>query len=135
MQNLIRLSKYITDKTIAAILLIAVFLSINAITGCQTQSNPKVTLISKQNGRGLNGIFYSILTIKNEGEQPAYFVIALVHAKKNGQEIGYKEKGFGDLFPNETKSDTVFFNNFGFIDPDTLQVNFTYQMSNSIPIN
>lgn len=43
------------------------------------------------------------VSIKNTGEQPAYFVILIAQAFKNGNDIQRVEKGFGDIFPMPRK--------------------------------
>ncbi len=76
------------------------------------------------------GVFY--FTVQNQGEQPAFNVIVMAEAFKNDETIGYEEKGVGNLFEDESHSDTLHFHNFGYVNPDTVRVMMTYTPYNAI---
>lgn len=101
---------------------------------CSVDSDPKLVVLSKESGRSTSGDIYLDFEIKNKGEKPAYFVVAMVQALDDtGQEIAYREKGMGDIFPGETKSDKLEFPTLGGVMPNEFEIEMSYNIEiNSI---
>ncbi|MFA5511632.1 MAG: hypothetical protein WC313_04205 [Candidatus Kapaibacterium sp.] len=93
---------------------------------CTLQKEAFVFIKSKTPGRTQEGLYYMDVSIKNTGEQPAYFVILIAQAFKNGNDIQRVEKGFGDIFPNAEKEMRVTFDRIGFTEPDSVTMKITY---------
>lgn len=95
---------------------------------CEVQKQAKVIVVQKEVSRGSGGIIYLDLTLKNEGERPAYFVVVNVKAIIDNQTKEYKEKGFGDIFPGEDKTQRLTFTDLHAQIPDDFDIEIVYQL-------
>jgi uncharacterized protein (TIGR02588 family) len=109
-------------------------LSVIILAGCQVDSDPKLVVLSKEPGRTNTGSIQLTFEVENQGEKPAYFVVAMIQAlNANGDEIAYKEKGLGDIFPDEKKRETLEFLQLGGVMPDKFEIEMSYNIEiNSI---
>lgn len=94
---------------------------------CETQDPPKVVVDSKKQGYD-NGFYYDI-TLKNVGEQPAYFVILIARGlDEQDNEMQRIEKSYGDLFPDESDTKRITFNKVA-SQPDSVDIDIVYQLT------
>lgn len=105
-----------------------------SLFGCSTNRDAKLSIIKIDKQRTSEGVYYENVEIKNSGEVPALFVILIGKAYLKGQEIQSVEKGYGDIYPNETKSFPIAYHNLGKNDPDSIVYRMTYSQSDSNPI-
>jgi hypothetical protein len=117
----------IAYKFISVLLLLVIF------SAC-SQRDARVFISKNTNSRTAAGIYIENIELKNDGEQPAYFVILMSTAYLNNKEVQYIEKGYGDIFPNETKTYTLTFDKLGLNNPDSIVYRITYSQSNINPI-
>lgn len=108
---------------------ISVLLLLVGISSC-SQRDARVFISNKTAGRTQLGVYYENVELKNDGEQPAYFVILMSTAYLKNSEIQYIEKGYGDIFPDETKTYTLTFDKLGLNNPDSIVYKITYSQSN-----
>lgn len=103
-------------------------------TSCEVDEQAKVVVTEKTTGYEQGGVIYIDVTLKNTGEQPAYFTVINVSALIDGNEMEYKEKAFGDIWPQEEKTERVKFNKLGGVMPDDFYIEIVFQnyMNNSI---
>jgi hypothetical protein len=94
------------------------------------QKEAFVFVDKKVEGRTTDGYYFLDVTVKNTGEQPAYFVILISQAYLDGKEVQRIEKGYGDIFPGGAKENRLIYNNLGASDPDSVSLKITYS-----PIN
>ena len=113
--------------------ILIIFIALIA-TACSVDSDPKLVVLSKESGRSTSGEIYLDLEVKNKGEKPAYFVVAMVQAlDEAGQEVAYREKGMGDIFPEEQKSERLEFPQLGGVMPNEFKIEMSYNIEiNSI---
>jgi hypothetical protein len=112
---------------------ISLLLLISINSAC-SQKDARVFVLNKTNGRTSSGVYFENVELKNDGEQPAYFVILMSTAYFNNREAQYIEKGYGDIFPDETKTYTLTFDKLGVNTPDSIVYRITYSQSNINPI-
>lgn len=93
---------------------------------CTVQSDAFVFVEKKIEGRTEEGFYFVDVTIKNTGEQPAYFVILISEAYKNGKAAQRIEQGYGDIFPNSSKQKRIIFSQLGIEKPDSINLRITY---------
>jgi hypothetical protein len=94
---------------------------------CSTQDPPKVIVESKKQGFS-NGFYYDI-TLKNVGEQPAYFVVLVARALDDqNKQMEQIEQSYGDLFPDESDSKRITFK-YVISQPDSLDIDIVYQLT------
>ena len=110
----------IMKKILIVISLIAVLIS------CTVLSDPRIVITKKSDGRDASDKYFWKVELKNEGEKPAYFVILILTAWKNGKEIERKEWAYGDIFPNQIAEETIILNKVGFETPDSTTFKITY---------
>lgn len=94
--------------------------------GCTPDSDAKLTVTRYSfdiSGSGQGVLSFSV---ENRGEMPAFNVIIMADALKNGESLGYREKGIGTMFEDEIHTDTLYFDYFGFIEPDSINIRMTY---------
>jgi len=108
------------------IIIIFLFVGFFSFTACQYDENPKLTVTEKIQGRTNDGKFFLKVSVKNTGGQPAFMVVLIASALKDGKEIDYKERAIGDIYVNQIVSDTLFFDNINFIEPDSFKISLTY---------
>lgn len=77
-------------------------------------------------GRLDNGKYFLRVSVKNTGGQPAFMVVLMASALNAGKEIDYKERAIGDIYVDQTVSDTLFFDNITFTEPDSFKLSLTY---------
>jgi hypothetical protein len=94
---------------------------------CEVDEDAKVIVTDKKTGFEQGGIIYADITLKNTGEQPAYFVVINVSAIINNQEAEYREKAYGDIFPDEEKTERVKFTTLGGVFPDDIKIEIVFQ--------
>lgn len=94
---------------------------------CEVDEEAKVIVTDKTTGYEQGGIIYTDITLKNTGEQPAYFVVINASAIINNQEAEYREKAFGDIFPDEEKTERVRFTSLGGVFPDEIEIEIVFQ--------
>jgi hypothetical protein len=100
-----------------------------------SQRDARVFVSNKTVGRTSTGIYFENIELKNDGEQPAYFVILMSTAYLKNNQVQYIEKGYGDIFPDESKTYTLTFDKLGLNNPDSIIYKITYSQSNINPIN
>jgi hypothetical protein len=97
------------------------------VLSCETQDPPRVVVESKKQGYD-NGFYYDI-TLKNTGEQPAYFVVLIATAlSQDNVEMQRVERSFGDLFPDESEEKRFLFNKV-VSQPDSIDIDITFQLT------
>jgi hypothetical protein len=99
------------------------------LLSCTLQTEPKVIISERLEGRTADNKYYADISLKNEGEQPAYFVILISLAYQKGKEIERKENAYGDIFNGVVKKNRVIFANIGFENPDSVIFKITYSLS------
>ena len=72
--------------------LISVLLIFVFISAC-SQRDARVFISNKTKGRTVKGYYFEDVELKNDGEQPAYFVILMSTAYLKNNQIQYIEKG------------------------------------------
>lgn len=107
-----------------ALMIILLFLTV--LPFCSLQKEAFVFIDKKTEGRTSEGLYYLDITIKNTGEQPAYFVILIAQAYFNQKEVQRIEKAYGDIFPNGNKQQRLIFENLGINEPDSVIFKITY---------
>ena len=110
-------------RFIVILFILAGVLNFNA---CQYDESAKLTVSEKITGRLGNGKYFLKVSVKNSGGQPAFMVVVIASAYSNGKEIDYKERAIGDIYVNQTVSDTLFFDNITFTEPDSIKLSLTY---------
>jgi uncharacterized protein (TIGR02588 family) len=108
------------------IIIIFIFAGLLNFSSCQYDKNAKLTVTEKFTGRLDNGKYFLKVSVKNSGGQPAFMVVLIASALSNGKEIDYKERAIGDIYVNQTVSDTLFFDNITFTEPDSFKITLTY---------
>lgn len=111
--------------------LIIFFISLFA---CSTNRDAKLSITKIEKQRTSEGVYFENVEITNSGEVPALFVILIGKAYLKGQEIQSIEKGYGDIYPNETKRFPIAYHNLGRNEPDSIVYKMTYSQSDSNPI-
>ena len=104
------------------------------LISCSIQKDAHVLIEKINKGKNTQGHYYEEVFLVNDGEQPAYFVILIGKAYKNGNELQRIEKGYGDIWPQESKSYTLTYNNLGFSEPDSITYQITYSQGNINPV-
>ncbi len=110
------------------LLILAIFI------GCSTKKDALLSISKIEKKRDIDGTYYQDVSINNRGEMPALFVILIGNAYSNGKIIQTVEKGFGDIYPNETKTFPLFYQYVGHLDPDSVNYSITYSQSDNSPI-
>lgn len=110
--------------------IILLFATLFALLSCEVDEDAKVVVINKSFGYEQGGIVFYDITLKNEGEQPAYFVVINVSAIIEGKEAEYREKAYGDIFPDEEKTERVRFTTLGGVIPDDIRIEIVFQNYN-----
>jgi len=108
------------------IILIFIFAGLFNFSACQYDDDAKLVVTEKFTGRLNNGKYFLKASVKNTGGQPAFMVVIIASALSNGKEIDYKERAIGDIYVNQTVSDTLFFDNITFTEPDSFKITLTY---------
>jgi hypothetical protein len=109
-------------------LLIVLILIISV--SCTLQKEAFVFVDNRESGRTGTGEYYLDVTVKNTGEQPAYFVILISEAYLNGNMIQRIEKGYGDIFPGASKKMRMTYDKLGLSEPDSVSLQITYSPFN-----
>jgi uncharacterized protein (TIGR02588 family) len=109
-------------------ILIIIFIIAGLInfSACQYDKDAKLTVTEKIPGRTNDGKYFLKVSVKNSGGQPAFMVVIIAHALNAGKEIDYKERAIGDIYVGQTISDTLFFDNITFTEPDSFKLSLTY---------
>jgi hypothetical protein len=115
--------------------LIYLFIIIIFIYSCEPKKDPKVIVSEKSFGFSESGHYFADVTLKNVGEIPAYFVILIASAHSGEKEIQRIERGYGDIFPNSTKSNRLIFDKYRLSTPDTVKFEITFSHSISYSIS
>ncbi len=102
------------------------FVFILILLACSAEHTAKVVVISKQEGRTDEGILYLDITIKNEGDIRAEYIIVQVTAMKDSQKVDYREREFNDLNPGGTDTGRITFPDLMNTQPDDYKINITY---------
>ena len=113
------------------IIIILFFLSLFA---CSTNKDAKLSVNKIEKNRTAEGVYFENVELINTGEVPALFVILIGKAYYKGQEIQTVEKGYGDIYPNETKSFPMAYHYLGKNEPDSVVYRITYSQSDNNPI-
>jgi uncharacterized protein (TIGR02588 family) len=108
------------------IIIILIFAGLFHFSACQYDEDAKLIVTEKFTGRLDNGKYFLKVSVKNTGGQPAFMVVLMASAMNNGKEIDYKERAIGDIYVNQTVSDTLFFENIVFTEPDSFKLSLTY---------
>lgn len=108
------------------ILIVLLFFSMFVFSACQYDEDAKIVVTEKISGRTNEGKYFTKITLKNTGGQPAFMVVVMGSAQKNGKEIDYKERAYGDIYEGKSVSDTLFFENIFFEEPDSINISITY---------
>ncbi|MEI6091743.1 MAG: hypothetical protein WCR42_14905 [bacterium] len=108
------------------IIIIFIFAGLLNFTACQYDKDAKLTVTEKIPGRTDTGKYFLKVSVKNSGGQPAFMVVIIASALNNGKEIAYKERAIGDIYVDQTVTDTLFFDDITFIEPDSFKLTLTY---------
>lgn len=79
------------------------------LSSCIDEPLAHVYISERNDGFNIDDNYYSELTLKNDGDVPAYFVIVYADALRGGLRIDYKEREFGDIFPGGTLTQRITF--------------------------
>ncbi|MBX3044221.1 MAG: hypothetical protein KIT33_03905 [Candidatus Kapabacteria bacterium] len=104
----------------------ALLILIMVLVSCTRQKDAFIFIDQKVEGRTAEGLYFLDVTVKNTGEQPAYFVILIAHAYKDGKDLQRLEKGYGDIFPGGSKEMRIIFDRVGILQPDSVALSLTY---------
>lgn len=115
----------ITNRLIF-LLLVIVFISCDVLK----EANVRISNVAKSHDS--NGIYFERVTLKNYGEQPAYFVILIGKAYKNGNIIQQVDKSFGDIFPNDSTTYDLYYDKFKYTELDSVSYQISYSPSSAM---
>jgi hypothetical protein len=115
------------NKILILILLMSLF-------ACSSNKDAKLSINKIEKKRTTEGVYYENVDIINTGEVPALFVILIGKAYWQGKELQTVEKGYGDIYPGETKTFPIAYHNLGKNDPDSIIYRITYSQSDNNPI-
>ncbi len=104
------------------------------LVSCSQQKEASVSIVKIEKGRDANQIYYENVELLNDGEQPAYFVILIGKVYNKGSEIQFIEKGYGDIWPQESKTFKMSYDKIAFIPPDSIIYRITYSQSDINPV-
>lgn len=113
---------------------IIILILLFSFLACNTSKDAKLSISKIEKKRTAEGIYYENVDIINTGEVPALFVILIGKAYQMGREVQAVEKGYGDIYPGETKTFPIAYHNLGKNDPDSIVYRITYSQSDSNPI-
>jgi len=113
---------------------ILIILSILLIFSCTKLKDANLEITNKTIGRDEKNLYYEILEVTNNGEQPAYFVILIGKAFLSGNLIQTLEKSYGDIFPNQKKELKFTYDKLGLKNPDSIVYQITYSQSTNYPL-
>ncbi len=115
------------NTLVAAILLVMLLLA----SGCETNRPARVVTTSRSNGRDGDGVYVLTLSMKNTGENPAYFVVAIIDVFKSTTKIDHIEHSVGDIYPGESRTVKISVPKLLRDEPDSLAISYTYSITDN----
>lgn len=101
------------------------------LSACSVDSPAKLVILESKFEVTNNGDGVFSFTVTNKGELPAFQVIVMADAMRDGKSVGYREREIGTLFSGDKHTDTLRYLQFGYLAPDSVHLMMTYTPYNA----
>lgn len=105
---------------------ILLIILVSVLFGCDSDKREHVFVKSKEIGSIDGRATYVTVTLANDGDLPAYFVLLHIKIMLDGKEIKKIDYEFGDIFPGGQVTETIEFEGLMYKPDYKLELNLTY---------